>query len=239
MSRPNPCCQNPPTGQSSHSGSATTKPLEPSSFGQQLRSIIGACGQRGWGHSSISRSPLASWPDESKHRPAGHFAPDVFGGPVDPRSLRPFDKGSNHKGLKDPLETSPQQEGVHDRASLHSQVDPDGSVERYGDPLVRVLSVCAPGSIPIVPPLSSSGSTAALDRIAAQLVRKIGLGSSSVHVEFGQGVWAEGKLLVNATDEGVEITLDAPFGVNTSELRQALTRRLERRGIKVSSIDVT
>lgn len=124
------------------------------------------------------------------------------------------------------------------RADVNTErtLDQDRFESAWSDPLARVL--CAPVLTAFVGHAKAM-TAPTIDRIASLLVRKVGVGSSSVHLEFGAGVFAEGTLLIQATDDGLEIALQTPAGVDTEALGAALTRRLTDKGICISRLEVT
>jgi hypothetical protein len=105
----------------------------------------------------------------------------------------------------------------------------------WAEPLVRVLSCAAVGQ-------AAAGRvqspTAALDRILLHLVRRVGVGTDSVRLEFGDD-FSNGSLLVHSTEDGLEIALQVHGGIDAQTLKDALTQRLSRKGIKVSRLEVT
>lgn len=97
----------------------------------------------------------------------------------------------------------------------------------------------------IAPPPQLAASTPAspiapsvLDQIASQLVRRAGVGASSVHLQFGAGKLDGGELLVQVGPEGLEVRITPPVGTDGSALAVAIEARLARRGLRVSQITV-
>lgn len=158
--------------------------------------------------------------------------------PID-QSGRSTDHAPDH-GLEERSTSGEHARPNDDGASVRGRQGEDGEshepTNNCLDPLVRALSNVTHHQPSAPPPLAHS---ATLDRVAQQLVRRVGLGAGSVHLEFGSGVFEDGKLLVRATDDGLEIVLDTPAGIDVHTLREALTQRLERKGVKVSVLEVT
>lgn len=77
-----------------------------------------------------------------------------------------------------------------------------------------------------------------LEQVAAQLVRKAAIGSSTVHLALGGSRFDGSELLVQAGASGLEVRLTAPVGVDADGLGKAITERLERRGLRVASVIV-
>jgi hypothetical protein len=77
-----------------------------------------------------------------------------------------------------------------------------------------------------------------LDQIASHLVRKVGLGGGSVHLQLGAGRFDGGALLVQSGSEGLAVHITAPPGVDGAELAAAISERLKRRGLRVARVEV-
>src|SRR5690606_4962274 len=91
------------------------------------------------------------------------------------------------------------------------------------DPMARSLLqlaqpvVASPSSAPVnVAPI-------VLDQIAAQLVRKAGVGGSSVHLQVGAGRLEGGEVLVQAGADGLDVRISAPAGVDGAALASAIS----------------
>lgn len=105
------------------------------------------------------------------------------------------------------------------------------------DPTARALLQWAPppGAVVATP---SGVPSQVLDQVALQLVRKVSVGQSTVHLQLGDGQLAGGAVLVTAGSEGLEIRITAPPGMDAAAFGRAVEQRLERRGLRIASIEV-
>ena len=117
---------------------------------------------------------------------------------------------------------------------LYGEVD---VAARWAEPMVRVLHQMGTSTATSYAPCGTVPS-AVLEQIAMQLVRKAGIGANSVHLEFGAGGLAGGNLLIQVEADGLDIALNLPPGVDPSSVSHALTRRLERKGLKIARLVV-
>jgi hypothetical protein len=218
----------PPAGTRRESGTNPAQRTGALDFREQLRSLtersqaaqLTRAVRKGVSERDQFSSRLASRPDTG-------LASD---GAASARAHSAYDVGKDPWRIDDA--TDPPRKGTTP-ASEDTAFQPEGCVE----PMVRVMSNLMLLNHPVA--VQTSAPSAMLERIALQLVRKVALGTSSVHLEFGDGVLADGKLTVHCTSDGLEIAVQAPAGMDPSQLCTALTRRLERKGIKLASLEVT
>lgn len=128
----------------------------------------------------------------------------------------------------------------HQRSGQSSQEAPatDAPPPLWCDPIARALLQWSPPTPAACVPTVGTVAPVMLDQIATQLVRKVGVGGGSVHLQFAAGRLDGGALLVQSGTDGLDVQITAPPGVDATELAAAICERLERRGLRVSRIAV-
>ncbi len=112
------------------------------------------------------------------------------------------------------------------------------------DPLYRVLSQGAPWASTV--PTSSSDAAqvpvATLERVAEQLLRRFSFSghghSGSVRLEFAEGSFAGGALLVECDSGVLNLTMDMPGNPHAQALAERIRQRLTEKGLPIDHFEV-
>jgi hypothetical protein len=145
------------------------------------------------------------------------------------------EEGTDENGPRDPL--GHEEVRSTDEAPLGAVVVAEPT-PAWCDSMTRSLLQLGQPALPLPPATAGAGTPTVLEQIATQLVRKAGLGASSVHLRFRAGKLDGGELLVQSKAEGLDIRITPPAGVDGAELASAISERLARRGLRVSQIVV-
>lgn len=116
------------------------------------------------------------------------------------------------------------------------------------DPVTRALAhancMGRPEPLPTSNPVLAERacSAASVERVFAELVRKVAWSGDarrgSVRVEIGTGSLAGAVLLVHADCGEVRVSMQLPSGTDRGAWHERIARRLESRGLQVSSLEV-
>jgi hypothetical protein len=149
-------------------------------------------------------------------------------------------RGAGGRKTREPAEPAAPEDPGRD-AAREETLDDTALAElancEWVDPTARALLQWAPppGSVIATP---SGVPSQVLDQVALQLVRKVSVGQSTVHLQLGDGQLAGGAVLVTAGADGLDIRITAPAGVDAAEFAKAVEQRLLRRGLRIANLEV-
>lgn len=171
-----------------------------------------------------------------ENKPHGPVLDDNTGRPVD---TSPAETARQKGGQGCPSAAEDEPRAASELAE-DAQRSPDGGEANLGwcDPMARSLLQWAQPGVTSPSPAPANVSPVILDQIAAQLVRKAGVGSSSVHLQFGAGRLEGGEVLVQTGADGLDVRITAPAGVDGAALAASISERLGRRGLRVARVSV-
>ncbi len=119
-------------------------------------------------------------------------------------------------------------------------LDPVARALAHGNPFPMGQIAPQPGPVPTS--ASHGCAVASVERVFAELVRRVAWSGDgrrgSVRIEIGAGSLAGAVLLVQADSGAVEVSIQLPSGSDPGVWRNRIAKRLEKRGLQVSSLEV-